>query len=384
MDSLVEDNLILLLADSNLPLGGFHFRSVPPSLPPAKTRLARLRRHPSHLTCPPGQHAERLHLHLLHSAGLESSTKHGFLPANTSPAGPSPVIPFMDASLRQHARSTLSFVARAYGLAADPTSSSLAQIGELDALYEAMTSNHVTRRGSKIQGVGMLTIWQKALKRPAWLAGEESALERERGALMDALRLEVRLGKVVGHMPVAWGVLCACLGISLGVSVSAQHLPESLQTVLTCPTSLPALGCPERTLHLHLYLHARSLLSSSVRLNQTGPYHAQLLLLHSAPPLIAAELRRFLAPCADPEGETPSSSEASSDAIPAAPLSTFLPDGGFAAVGDDRGIAQTLEEQDARDRAEGEAQERGPATTWPVGEMLQARHDVMHSRMFNT
>lgn len=122
----------------------------------------------------------------------------------------------MEASLRQHARSTLSFVARAYSLAVDPAPGSLERIGELDALYEAMTSNHVTRRGSKIQGIGMLTIWQKALKRPAWLPGEESVLERERGALMDALRLEVRHGKVVGHMPVAWGVLCACLGISLG------------------------------------------------------------------------------------------------------------------------------------------------------------------------
>lgn len=124
----------------------------------------------------------------------------------------------MDASLRQHARSTLSFVARAYDLAADPKPDSLKEIGELDALYESMTTNHVTRRGSKIQGVGMLTIWQKAFKRPAWLAGEESALEGERGALMDALRLEVRLGKIVGHMPVAWGVLCACLGISFGAS----------------------------------------------------------------------------------------------------------------------------------------------------------------------
>lgn len=79
-----------------------------------------------------------------------------------------------------------------------------------------------------------------------------------------------------------------------------------------------------------------------------------------------------------------SSSNVSSDGRSAAPLSAFLAGGGFSALGDGRGIAQTLEEQDARDRAEGEAQERGPATTWPVGEMLQARHDVMHSRMFNT
>lgn len=28
MDALVEDNILLLLSDSNLPLGGFHFRYV--------------------------------------------------------------------------------------------------------------------------------------------------------------------------------------------------------------------------------------------------------------------------------------------------------------------------------------------------------------------
>lgn len=171
---LAEDNILLLLADSNLPLGGFHF-----------------------------------------SAGLESSTKHGFVPLNTSAAGPSPLLPFLAASLRQHARSTLSFVSEAYALAANPNEDALDKLKKLDGLYESMTSNHITRRGSKIQGVGMLTIWQKALKRPAWLS---SASEEEvaRGQLVDALRQEVRDDRVVGHMPVCWGVLCGALGISHG------------------------------------------------------------------------------------------------------------------------------------------------------------------------
>jgi hypothetical protein len=28
--------------------------------------------------------------------------------------------------------------------------------------------------------------------------------------------------------------------------------------------------------------------------------------------------------------------------------------------------------------------ESGPATTWPLGELLMARHDLQHSRIFNS
>lgn len=28
--------------------------------------------------------------------------------------------------------------------------------------------------------------------------------------------------------------------------------------------------------------------------------------------------------------------------------------------------------------------EHGPATTWPLGEILAARHDLQHSRIFNS
>lgn len=45
MDTLVEDNILLLLSDSNLPLGGFHFRSDAFLL--RQGSLARLRRPPS-------------------------------------------------------------------------------------------------------------------------------------------------------------------------------------------------------------------------------------------------------------------------------------------------------------------------------------------------
>jgi urease accessory protein len=163
------------------------------------------------------------------SAGLESTTKHGFLPKTTSPHAPSPLTPFLVTSLRAHARSTLAFVAAAHHLSSSyihQTSSTsadavLAELADLDSLYEAMTSNHVTRRGSKTQGIGMLTLWQKAFRAPPYAVMERED-EREREArkeeVMDGLRALTRDGRMVGHMPVCWGVLCGVLGLSLGES----------------------------------------------------------------------------------------------------------------------------------------------------------------------
>jgi urease accessory protein len=108
----------------------------------------------------------------------------------------------------------------------------------------------------------------------------------------------------------------------------------------------------DRTLHLHLYLHTRSILSSSVRLNQTGPYHAQNLLLHAAQPLIDAEVNFY----------------------------HHRP--GMGGIRGGGGISRIQGEHDEEE--EDEESEGGPAGTWPLGEILQGRHDVMHSRMFNT
>jgi urease accessory protein len=93
---------------------------------------------------------------------------------------------------------------------------------------------------------------------------------------------------------------------------------------------------PERTLHLHLFLHSRSILSSAVRLNLIGPYIAHRYLLHDIKPMIDKVLAR------------PASSTTS-------------------AAGNDKSV---------------EVDE--PVNTWPLGEILAARHDCMHSRIFNS
>ncbi len=88
----------------------------------------------------------------------------------------------------------------------------------------------------------------------------------------------------------------------------------------------------ERAQFLYLFLHARSVLSSSVRLNTVGPYASQQMLLHEVRPLvdeIFSETRHLRVHSDDPDAD-------------------------------------------------------GPSTTWPLGEIVIARHDLLQSRMFNS
>ena len=101
----------------------------------------------------------------------------------------------------------------------------------------------------------------------------------------------------------------------------------------------------ERSQFLHLFLYARGLISAGVRMNTLGPYAAQQVLLHAVRPIVTAETARcshlhtgLLHP-----KQTPN-----------------LPN------------AQEIPIDD------------GPAMTWPLGEILAARHDLQHSRIFNS
>ncbi|KAJ7094497.1 urease accessory protein UreF [Mycena belliarum] len=280
-----EAYLLLLLSDSNLPTGAF-----------------------------------------VASSGLESFLAHGFgapPPQSATPTLKSDTIAaFVRDSLNTYAPSALPFVSDAHeavgrlrtGAAAPPCT--LALLKALDGLYECTTLNHVARRASASQGVALLSLYAKGFARPPGHAAsalpaaapEAAAM----AALVDAFKLTVRRGErdAHAHLPVCWGILCAALGLSL-----------------------------ERTQHLHLYLHARSLLSAAVRLNSIGPYAAQQILLHVCGALVDAAVRK----CAR------------------------LRTGVLAEDGDGW--------DEVRD---------GPANTWPLGEILAARHDLQHSRIFNS
>ncbi|QRV72888.1 urease accessory protein UreF [Ceratobasidium sp. AG-Ba] len=244
------------------------------------------------------------------SAGLESYIKHGHPPGGSA-TNPTTTINFMRDSLQNYARSALPFARDAHRLAELHKSqselsseSTIKSISELDDLYDKMTLNHVARRASKTQGVALLTLYSRGFTRPAYLDSMNVDPEKSRiGALIDTLKLSVRKGEIHGHLPICWGILTASLDLSA-----------------------------ERSIEVHLFLYARSVLSSAIRLNSLGPYSAQQLLLHVVKPLVREE-------CS----------------------------------------TQTRITLDVNDD-----EWEGPANTWPLGEILGARHDQQHSRIFNS
>ncbi|KAJ7780943.1 UreF-domain-containing protein [Mycena metata] len=344
-----ETILILLLSDSNLPTGSFV----------ASSGLESFLKHgfgfvpsPSPIPLPVASGTPS------NDSGTIGGVNHShpIPPTTTSISKAEAITTFIRDSLSTYAPSALPFVSDAHyvvsalqssGGGKEAASRTLELLKELDALYEAMTLNHVARRASKAQGVALLSLYSKGFSRPPGLglhfsppAANGNANASEGGiddatdadtrmaTLVDAFKLAVRRGDTDahGHLPVCWGVLCAALGLSLA-----------------------------RTQHLHLYLHARSLLSAAVRLNTIGPYAAQQILLHVGGALVDAQLGK----CARLR-----------TGVLIAEVSNSSTDGG----------AGTNEKQE---RGWDETTD-GPATTWPLGEILAARHDLQHSRIFNS
>ncbi|KAF9448226.1 hypothetical protein P691DRAFT_730028 [Macrolepiota fuliginosa MF-IS2] len=299
MDNDDETYILLLLADSNLPTGSF-----------------------------------------VASAGLESYITHGFLSKNST------IIDFVRDSLATYAHTALPFVSDAHSVIStyadakgdDNIDDVVRNLVTLDDLYEAMTLNHVARRASKAQGIALLTLYARGFSRPPSLSqGVEEEIrtqEARLSKLLDKYKLLIRREEAPGHLPICWGVLTGALELTLG-QPSPVFLVHHKYIIISF--FLPHLS--ERSQYLHLFLHARSLLSASVRLNDIGPYGAQQLLLHAVRPLVAAEALK----CRDLRtGELP---------------------------GDKENFDQTT---------------NGPASTWPLGEIIAARHDLQHSRIFNS
>lgn len=205
-------------------------------------------------------------------------------------------------------------------------------IKRLDAGLEAMLLNHVARRASKAQGIALLALYARAFADTAiniHTLNTQSLLD----AFMENLKMASRgrNATLYGHLPICFAVLCAALGLSLS-ELTKYHVPCNPTRRLTCSPSA-------RARHLHLFLQARAILSSAVRLNLAGPYASQRLLL--------VDIRQI--------------------------------------------VNKVLTEQEVRTqrkthRSEAftENDEDGPATTWPLGEILAARHDQLHSRIFNS
>ncbi|KAG8218523.1 hypothetical protein J3R82DRAFT_4162 [Butyriboletus roseoflavus] len=284
----MDEYVLLLLADSNLPTGSF-----------------------------------------VASSGLESYNTHGFL----APPHSTALLGFIHDSLHSYAHTALPVVSDAHRIVA-PLSTTpaepinlrdpLAALMSLDACYESIMLSHIARRASTAQGVALLTLYSKAFAPPSSFPNTHPV-----AFLVDQLKLAIRRGDTHGHLPICWGVLTGALQLSLGVYLaSSDHL-------------LPI--CPDRAQHLALFLHARSLLSAAVRMNTIGPYLAQQLLLRDVRPIVEA----FIAQCGT--------------------------------------ITTAILTDSSRNREDtDELPLNGPANTWPLGEILAMRHDLQHSRMFNS
>lgn len=186
MDNVdTEQYLLLLLSDGNLPTGSF-----------------------------------------VASSGLESYVKHGFLPSHSSGER---IVDFIRHSLESYSHSALPFVTDTHITLSEALTTwkesgamkleeSRENIIRLDALYDAMTLNHVARRASKAQGVALLTLFSKGFSCPAWLVSEDGDISpwSAFSSFIDQLKLDIRRNTTHGHLPVCWGVLTVALGLSLG------------------------------------------------------------------------------------------------------------------------------------------------------------------------
>lgn len=263
----------------------------------------------------------------------------------------------------------------------------------LDAEQESTLLSQVQRRASKTQGVALLTLYGRGLAPPpsffstppsASLAAVSEAKEEAKKSLISAFKLTVRRGRSHGHLSLCFGVLCALLEI------------------------------PPRTAHhVYLFTHLRSILSAGVRLNLIGPYLSTQILSWDGRRIIdeTADVRRpwDCAAPPDPVDEAFAPSVQPS----AVKQKTGLANGASKSVDEGEDVKPTKEELEAADRKptqaevaaaeEKEAQikkqqkdgpediwawakacEAGPCTTWPLIEILTSRHDLQHSRIFNS
>lgn len=189
--------------------------------------------------------------------------------------------------------------------------------------------------------------------------------------------------------------------------------------------------------HLHLFLTARSLLSSSVRLNTLGPYLSQQLTLFNLPSIIdealsgagALESSRQSSSSTESEGwrcstgmvdlsghrnvlegnkklldlsgsqnlaegqettKTPTKERVDDEDCNSQGFAWDWEDEGLwgneiSFEGEDKGRERYRDgKRNGSGNRSGEVEMIAPAQIWPLGELIQCRHDQLHSRLFNS
>ncbi|WAR53441.1 hypothetical protein PtB15_2B872 [Puccinia triticina] len=111
-----------------------------------------------------------------------------------------------------------------------------------------MCLSPVNRRNSYAQGAAFLLLYSKSFGPPAG-PSSGTGLERLKSRLIDSLKREIRRGNGSIHYPISFAFVTGLLGLSF-----------------------------DRAIHLHIFLHIRSILSAAVRLNIIGPYLSQKIM----------------------------------------------------------------------------------------------------------
>lgn len=272
------------------------------------------------------------------SSGLESFWAHGLLSKLEQGEDASKhLVAFIDASVDSYAttvagylldvhRCTSEFMLK-HSNAQHSLHQTLDQIQALDDMLNAMTLNHVAQRASKAQGVALLTLYAKS-----FAPQQSSPLQSFNvSVLLQEMKKRIRAGTMHGHLAVCWAVFMAAVGVTDA----------------------------KRALAMHLFLQARSILSAAVRLNVVGPYQSHRLLAFEIKDIV------FKAVSHTQSFTTSFNTALVSTALSRAPPQTF---------------AWTWQD----DEAWSDQYKLAPKMTWPLGDLIQARHDQLHSRLFNS
>jgi urease accessory protein len=153
-----------------------------------------------------------------HSGGLEAAFQHGAVCDGGTLAA------FLSTITRQAERGLLPFVVAAWRAPEE--------VGAADAACDLFLNSHVANRASRAQGRALLT----------------SAARIYRVDAIGTLDRAIRTGETPGHLAPAWGVTCRALGLD-----------------------------EQRATSLFLFVAARSVVSSAVRLGIVGPLEGQAI-----------------------------------------------------------------------------------------------------------
>ncbi|KAI8816144.1 UreF-domain-containing protein [Fimicolochytrium jonesii] len=255
------------------------------------------------------------------SGGLEAAKQAGHVSDATQLRG------FMRDAVHTYAFGGVPIVREAWGVMAGEGEGEgrgeREKIVELDGDHDTLIgTNHVARKASRAQGAAFLTLLMRGFP-------------SERGVeIVKAFKTEVRASRSPGHLAVCFGIVCWSLGISL-----------------------------ERTEHLFLFLHVRSLLSAAIRLNLVGPYQGQQMLL--AAQADVAEVLRLVREKMELDEQQGGKYDRHDST-------------------DDGMTGGVVENEDDADLRHHRLATTTACQTSPVVDILQGLHSQLYSRMFNS